>query len=84
MNDEPDEDRMEARRRHNREVDAVIAELADEARHGGERRGPRFDLAPAPEMTRVSAAKIERLIAEAKTQRDRDYLESRWDEVWGR
>lgn len=84
MSDEPDEDRMQARRRHNRQIDSVIAELAREAERGVEARPFRYDVAPAPAMHRVSARQVARLVADAKTQQDRDYIESRWDEVWGR
>lgn len=36
------------------------------------------------DMRRVSVRRLERIVAESRSQAEQDYHEARWDEIWGR
>ena len=81
MDYEPDEDRMEQRRRWNKRMDDLIAEM--ESRESEPARGAaRF--AMLPNMAMVSAAAVERLSEAAGGESERAYIDAAWDRVWGR
>lgn len=81
MDYEPDEDRMEQRRRWNKRMDDLIAEM--DVRESEPARGAaRF--APLPNMARVSATAVERMSAAAGSEAERAYIDAAWDRVWGR
>lgn len=54
----------------------------DEAQEA--RRPDPLDGVPFCDMRRVSVQRLERMVADARSEDERAYHEARWDQVWGR
>jgi len=78
--DEPDEDAMEARRRHNRQIDDIVREMPEPE----DKPATRYSFVPLPNMARVSASQVERMSAGAASEAERAYIDAAWDRIWGR
>lgn len=47
------------------------------------RRPDPLDDVKAIDMRRVSAARLDRIVAESRSEEERNYHEARWDQIFG-